>query len=129
MIERNNKDTARSYFENFLNAGDLSVADRLFVPDVRFNYPLGELEGIEPIKEYIAAIKSAFPDILFTIEDLFGEEDLIACRWTLVGTQTGEFRGRAPTGKRIQVPGNTIFRMSGGSIREMWVAFNPALLV
>ena len=128
MIDRNNKDTARSYFEDFLNVGDLAIADELFTYDIRFHYPLGELHGTESVKEYITAFKAAFPDAKFTVEDLFGEKDLVGVRWTLIGTQTGEFRGRSPSGKQVQVPGNTIFRMTEGRIEKMWVAFNPDLL-
>lgn len=129
MSARKNKDSVRAYFEKLVNAGDLAVADAIFSPDVRFHYPLGELEGIGPLKQYLAAVRKAFPDIQFVIEDLFGEADLVACRWILNGTQTGEFRGNPPSGRRVQVPGNTIFRISNAAIREMWVAFNPALLV
>jgi len=129
MNARSNKETARSYFENLPNIGDLAIADTLFASEIRFHYPLGELEGIESIKAYITAVRAAFPDIRFRVEDLFGEDDLVACRWILVGTQTGEFRGNPPSGKQVRVPGNTIFRMAHGQIQEMWVAFNPNLLL
>lgn len=124
-----NKAAACGYFERLLNTGEYRAADTLFAPDVRFHYPLGELEGIVQIKNYITAVRTAFPDIEFAIEDLLGEKELVAVRWTLTGTQTGEFRGTPPTGKRVEVPGNTIFRMTDGRIREMWVAFNPASLL
>jgi predicted ester cyclase len=80
------------------------------------------------VKSYLAAVRKAFPDIRFTIEDIFGEGDLVATRWTLLGTQTGELRGRQPTGKSVTVPGNTIFRLREGRIVEMWVAFDPGRL-
>ena len=74
MIARSNKGTARSYFEQVLNIGDRDMADELFAPESRFHYPLSELEGLESIKEYIAAFRAAFPDIHFSVEDLFGDE-------------------------------------------------------
>lgn len=129
MNDQANKDAARAYFEDLLNAGERATADSIFAADVRFHYPLGELEGTAEVKGYIAAVKSAFPDIRFAVEDLFAEGDRVAARWTLTGTQTGEFRGNPPTGKRVHVPGNTIFHLREGRIREMWIAFNPSLLV
>ena len=124
-----NKAAVRSYFEQFLNLGDFDAADAIFAPEVQFHYPLGDLIGIDAIKEYIAAFRGAFPDAHFTVVDLFGEGERIAARWTLTGTQTGEFRGKPPTGKSVSMPGNTICSVMDGKICEMWIAFNPALLL
>ncbi len=129
MPERTNKASARSYFESVLNAGDLDVAEHIFANEVLFHYPMGELRGLDSVKQYIGAVRTAFPDIAFKIEDLFGENDRVACRWTLKGTQTGEFRGNPPSGKTVQVPGNTIFQFSDGKIEELWITFDPSLLV
>lgn len=124
-----NKTTVTEYFERLLNAGDLASTLEILQADARFHYPLGDLEGAEEIREYLATVREAFPDIHFSILDLFGEGDLVACRWSLRGTQAGEFAGKTGTGKQVSVPGNTIFRCSNGRIQEMWVAFNPARLV
>ncbi len=129
MPKRTSKATARAYFESVLNAGDLDVAEQIFADEVLFHYPLGELSGLDSVKQYIGTVRTAFPDIRFTVEDLFGEDNRVACRWTLRGTQTGKFRGNPPSGKRVQVPGNTIFRLSDGRIEELWISFNPNLLV
>jgi len=129
MPNRNNKASARSCFEDIRNASDLDVVDRIFSLDVMFHYPLGELNGLDAVRQYIGAVRTAFPDIRFTMEDLFAEEDRVACRWTPRGTQTGEFPDKRPSGKQVEVPGNTIFRFSQGRIEEIWIAFNPNLLI
>lgn len=120
------KAAARSYFERF---ADLDLADAIFLPGVRFHYPLGDIDGRDALKRYLVAVRAAFPDIRFDVEDLFSEDDLVAARWTLTGTQTGEFRGKPGTGKAVTVPGNTVFRFRDGKIFEMWVAFDPARLL
>jgi predicted ester cyclase len=74
----------------------------------------------------IAAFRTAFPDAHFTVEDLFGDAERVAARWRLAATQTGPFRGKPPTGKKVALSGNTIFRVDNGKSREMWVAFDPA---
>ena len=124
-----NKAAVRSYFEQLLNRGDIGAADAIFTSEVQFHYPLGDLSGIDAIKNYIAAVREAFPDAHFTVADLFGERERIAARWSLTGTQTGGFRDKLPTGKRVAMPGNTIFSVMDGRIGEMWVAFDPALLL
>jgi len=106
----------------------MTVVDEIFASAVQFHYPLGDLNGLSALKTYLMAVRKAFPDIQFTIDDIFGEDDLVGTRWTLRGTQTEELRGRQPTGKLVTVPGNTIFRLREGRILEMWVAFDPARL-
>ena len=90
---------------------------------------MGAMNGLEMVKQYVRAGRTAFPDIRCEVHDLFGEGERVGCRWTLTGTQTGEFRGNPPTGKSVEVPGNTIFHVQDGKIRELWIAFNPSLLI
>ena len=124
-----NKEAVRSYFEQFVNCGDMAAAHTIFAPEVRFDYPLGGLSGIEAVKQYIHAFRAGFPDVRFTIKDLFGEDNRVAVRWSMVGTQSGEFGGKPPTGKQVTLPGNTIFRVENGMIHEMWITFDSALLI
>lgn len=124
-----NKASARSYFEELWNQADLGSADRIFARDVRFNYPMGAMSGVEAVKRYVGVVQTAFPDIRFEINDLFGEGDRVGCRWTLRGTQTGEFRGQPPTGRKVAVPGNTVFDVRNGKIHELWIAFDPSLFL
>jgi steroid delta-isomerase-like uncharacterized protein len=81
---------------------------------------------VHAVKAYISGFRTAFPDVCFTVEDLFGDGVRVAARWRLTGTQKGAFRGRPGTGKRVTVAGNTIFHTHNGKISEMWVAFDPA---
>jgi steroid delta-isomerase-like uncharacterized protein len=124
-----NKAAARSYYEQVLNHGNMSAADAIFTPDIQFHYPLGTLSGADTVKDYLAAFRTAYPDVHFTVADLVAEGNSVAARWTLTGTQTGELRGRAPTGQRVSVPGITVFHVVNGKIHEMWIAFDPARLI
>jgi steroid delta-isomerase-like uncharacterized protein len=129
MATVENKATARSYYEQVLNQGNISAADAIFAPDIQFHYPLGTLSGADTVKEYLAAFRTAYPDVHFTVADLVAEGNGVAARWTLTGTQTGELRGRAPTGQWVSVPGITVFHIVNGKIHEMWIAFDPARLI
>ncbi len=129
VAESENKASAHAYFEDLWNQADLEAADRIFAPDVQFNYPMGAMNGTEAVKRYVGVVHTAFPDIRFEIHDLFGEGERFACRWTLKGTQTGEFRGNAPSGRKVVVPGNTVFAVRDGKIHELWIAFDPTLFI
>jgi steroid delta-isomerase-like uncharacterized protein len=124
-----NKAAARSYFEEVVNHGNMSTADAIFASEIQFHYPLGVLSGADAVKDYIAAVRAAFPDIQFTVADLIAEGDRVAARWMFAGSQTGEFRGKAPTGQRVSVPGITVFHVVNGKIHEMWIAFDPARMI
>jgi steroid delta-isomerase-like uncharacterized protein len=129
MTAATNKVAASSYFEAVLNRGDMSAADRIISSDIQFHYPLGNLSGADAVKRYIEVVRTAFPDIHFHVADLISEGDHIAARWSLVGSQTGEFRGKAPTNKKASLPGITIMNFEDGKIKEMWIAFDPARLI
>ena len=107
----------------------MAAADEIFASDVKFHYPLDDLSGVAAVKSYVSAVRTAFPDMQFTVADLISERDRIAARRSLVGSQAGEFRGNPPTNKTVSVSGITIFNFEDGKIDEMWVAFDPARLM
>ena len=55
---------------------------------------------------------NAFPDRHQIIHDWVAENDKVVTRWTVQGTQQGEYLGIAPTGKRVKFSGMDIFRVS-----------------
>lgn len=124
-----NKRAAQSYFDRVLNHGDMDCADQIFASNLAFHYPLGNLIGADVVKTYIQTVRTAFPDIAFEVASLIGEERHVSARWSLSGTQTGDFKGKPPTGKRVSLPGITWIEVDEGQIQEMWVSFDPTLLV
>ena len=53
----------------------------------------GEQSGREGLKTFAGYLRSAFPDIHFLLEDQVAEGDKVVTRWTVTGTQRGEFAG------------------------------------
>ena len=121
--------SARAYFEVLLNKGDFNVVEEIMASNIQFHYPLGDLDGTEAVKQYIEAVRTAFPDINFTVAEEIAEGARVAVRWHLTGTQTGNFRGQPPSNMAVDVPGITIFHLVDGKIQEMWIMFDPAKLV
>jgi steroid delta-isomerase-like uncharacterized protein len=116
-----NKKIAERYFEEILSQGNLAVADELLASDVRFTNPPLTLHSREELKQLVTALRGAFPDLRFRLEDTVAEGDKVATRWTMTGTHRGEIQGRAPTGKAMNVSGMDIFRITEGRIQEIWV--------
>jgi predicted ester cyclase len=108
------KTAARAYFEEVFNQGNMGVADAICIPQVVYHARPSDVQGLDAVKSHIAAAREAIPDIAFTVEDLFGEDDRVAVRWSLTGTRTGAFRGTPRTIERLVLAGNTLFRLENG---------------
>jgi steroid delta-isomerase-like uncharacterized protein len=117
-----NKALVRRFYEEVWDAGNVDFADQVFADDyVRHDLrPTEAPPGPEGHKQIAAAFRSAFPDLRFTVELLFGEGELVAARWTASGTHTGAWAGQEPTGRGMKFSGVNLFRFRGGKVAEIW---------
>jgi steroid delta-isomerase-like uncharacterized protein len=122
MSAEENKAILRRYFEEAWNQGHLAVLDELVAPTYVNHDPA--VPGLPPgpagLKPIIAGFRAAFPDLQITIDDQVAEGDKVATRYTMRGTNVGEFMGRPPTGRQISVGGMQIERVVDGQIVEHW---------
>ncbi|HLB27413.1 MAG TPA: ester cyclase, partial [Dehalococcoidia bacterium] len=79
-----------------------------------------ETHGPDGVKRLIAGLRTAFPDIQTTIDDIFSDGEKVVVRFTARGTHSGPFQGMGPTGREATWCGVNIYRVSGGQIRETW---------
>ncbi|GGF54683.1 hypothetical protein GCM10007301_12780 [Azorhizobium oxalatiphilum] len=89
----------------------------------------GLLAGPAGIRKNYDALLASFPDVRFTLDDILVDGEKVVVRYTMLGTHTGEFQGRAPTGRAVTVPGIGIYAVSGGKIRESWVLRDSLVLL
>jgi uncharacterized protein (TIGR02246 family) len=76
----------------------------------------GVLEGLSEIERIYRVWFTAFPDLIFTTEDLLVDEDRAALLCRITGSHAGEFFAMPPTGRRIEVSGCFIYRLQDGLI-------------
>lgn len=120
-----NKAIIRRFVEEIPNLGNLAAADELFTSGFTLHFPnMPPIEGTEAFNEIPAAIRTAFPDLVETIEELIAEGDRVVERLTLRGTHLGEFMGIAPTGKPVSWTAIAVYRLEGARIAECWVEPN-----
>lgn len=116
------KRSARAFFDQVWTAGDVArVGD--FIADHFTSHNPAKVTLTTP-SEYAAAVtefRAAFPDLITTVEDVFGEGDRVAVRGTDRGTHRGIYEGREPTGRTFELSWIEIFRMEGGKAVEGWV--------
>jgi steroid delta-isomerase-like uncharacterized protein len=111
----------RRWLEEVWNRGDVSLLDELHTAGFRDR--TGN-PGLTPdtagMKQVILTIRAAFPDAVFTIEDLVADDDRVAARWTMRGTHNGEFNGMPATGRPLIMAGFGLVRIEDGRIAEFW---------
>jgi len=119
---QHNQQLIRDYFNEVWNKGNLDVLDDLLCPDY-LNHsssipdsPPGPA-GLKPI---VTAMRMAFPDLHYAIQDLIITEDKVVARVKMTGTHTGDFFGIPPTNKSISVNQINIEYIENGRITEHW---------
>jgi steroid delta-isomerase-like uncharacterized protein len=66
----------------------------------------------------IGMMRSGFPDVQWTLEEMVSEDERVAARFTMNGTHKGTFFGVPPTGKPIKVQASNFYKFSNGKIVE-----------
>ena len=119
MSIEENKIIVRRLYEEFFNQGNLAVADELIAPNY-FNHSASpqQVRGPEGVKQRSVVLRTAFPDLCNTIEDMVAEGERVVVRVAARGTHQGMHLGVHPTGKPVMWTGVDIFIIQGGKLME-----------
>jgi len=114
-------ETNKALVLQYVNVGkSFALLDEILAPDFVDHAHPEFRPGPQDIKQNLIDFHTAFPDAMITIEDMIGERDIVAFRFTLQGTHTGTFAGIPPTGKIITLTGMDFVRIADGKIAEIW---------
>lgn len=76
------KGTYRRIIET-ISGGDVGALDGLVAPDIVDHNPFpGQAPGLGGFKEWIAAVRTSFPDLEGAVDDVLAEGDRVAARVT-----------------------------------------------
>jgi steroid delta-isomerase-like uncharacterized protein len=105
-----------------MSEGRLELLDELCADGFVSHDPLAGDQDLDAVKQSISGYREAFPDLTFTVEDIFAADDKVVMRWAAVGTFENEFMGLRPTGERGDpVRGIAIDRYDeDGKLVETW---------
>lgn len=110
------------------NTGDLDRIEQVYAPDFAAHWPpsseVPERRGLEGVVFGVKRIREAFPDWHEDVLDVFGQDDRVASRYVSTGTHLGRFWGLEPTGRRITIHEQSIYRIENGRIAEQWCMFD-----
>jgi steroid delta-isomerase-like uncharacterized protein len=113
----------RRWFQEVWNEGKTETIHELLAPDA---VAIGQLEdrkelrGAADFVTFVKTLRSAFPDVKMTVEDVFGVQDKVVLRWSGTMTHSGNQLGMPASGKVVRVTGITIARIRDGKIVEGW---------
>ncbi|MFN0165091.1 MAG: ester cyclase [Bryobacteraceae bacterium] len=120
-----NKTLVHRWTEEIWNQGSMTAIDEIVAADYVHHDPLIlDIRGREALKQHVASLHAAFPDICYTNQDLIAEGDIVAARFAFAGTHHGEWMGNPPTGKRMQGTGTVMLRIAQGKVAELWAHYD-----
>ena len=111
----------RRFLEDLVSTGDPALAAELLAPDYVVHYAGNPPLDRDGFRQFLGALRAAFPDVRVTVEDAIAQGDQVAARWTWRGIYRGAFLGLAPTGKAVTGSGIGLFRLAHGQLVEDFV--------
>ncbi len=88
-------------FNEVVNRGNLDLTREIIAQDAIIYTPHSPepLRGPAPWAQVVGQLRTAFPDLHVTIEDLIEENDRVVTRLTACGSHLGDLMGIPPTGR------------------------------
>ena len=103
------------------NQGNFGLIDELIAPDfVEHSVQPGVPPTRDGFMQLAIALRSAFPDLHYTVEDAIEAGDKIVHRLAASGTMKGDFLGIPATGTRATWTEIHIGRVADGRLVEHW---------
>jgi predicted ester cyclase len=122
---RPNVQLVRRHYEDLVNRGDLTAADR----DIRADFidhaaPPDTLPGPESVKSWITMVRASFPDITVTEEQVIAQGSMVGVVAVWRGTHDSPFFGIEPTGRAVEMRGMVLWRIEDGQLAERWAVLD-----
>jgi steroid delta-isomerase-like uncharacterized protein len=117
------RQASRSLLEAFAT-GNFDIYDSIIAADFIDHDPQNPfataMRGPQLMRATATLYRTAFPDLVLTIEAQYEDGDIVITRGTLAGTQAGELPGLPATGRHATIGGVQIDRFDGDKITESW---------
>jgi|SRR5689334_13276025 ketosteroid isomerase-like protein len=134
--EAENEALVRREFEEGWGQGHLQVLDEVVADNLIVHRPNAASSSIPPTTfatpgpvadaEGIQVLRTDFPDLRVTVEDVIADGDMVAMRATVAGTQADplDALGAPNTGRPMAREVWMFERVACGKIAEVWVLFD-----
>jgi steroid delta-isomerase-like uncharacterized protein len=109
--------------------GEVDALDALLSPGYRRISGAGDGQSLAEFKASIVATRSAFPDLVTTVDEIVVEGDRAAICWHSTGSHERSFLGVPATKRQVTVSGATFAHFDGDLIAEEFVTWDPRALL
>jgi steroid delta-isomerase-like uncharacterized protein len=111
------------------NLGEVDALDELHGDGYLRRSGESQPQSLDAFKASILTTRSAFPDLITTVDEIVLEGDSAAIRWHSTGTHKGALMGVPATNRRVRVSGATFALFDGDRIAEEIVTWDPRALL
>ena len=121
MTVEQNKQVVIKFNNEFFEKGNTGIIKELFAENfVNHSAPPNSPKDAGPMVKFVMGLHHGFSDISVQILEIFGEDSKVCVRKTITATHTGEFMGKAATGKKIVINIFDIEVLKDGKITDRW---------
>ena len=108
--------------------GDVTGLEDAYTADAVVHDPqnpfAADQRGIDVLRAQIGMFRSAFPDLVMTVDAQYEDGDVVVSRWSATGTHTHDLPFLPATGRTSAVSGIIIDRFEGDRIAEAWSSWD-----
>lgn len=115
-----NAEVARTALERVCARGDMELAPSCYAEDFADHFANTEYHGLEGVRRSTELYRTLFSDLRFEVLDQVAEDDRVASRWELTGTNRG---------RQVRLWGITLSHLRDGRIVEDWSGFDSMELL
>lgn len=109
--------------------GEVDALDELLSPAYRRVGSTGAGQDRDEFKASILAARTAFPDLVTTIDEIVADRDHVAIRWHSTGNHLQSFLGVPATKRQVTVSGATFAHFVADRIETEHVTWDPRALL
>jgi steroid delta-isomerase-like uncharacterized protein len=106
----------------YFNSGELSKLSDIIAENFTEHSPMpGQKQGLAGLIEMMQGMKTAYPDMKFTVQDVVFSGDKAAVLFRFTGTNTGSWFGMPATNKAVDFMGLEMLKFnSEGKATDHW---------
>ena len=121
MTTEQNKQVVITFNKEFFEAGNTAITKQLLADTfVNHSAPPNVPTDASVMIEFVTRFHTGISNVSVQINEVIGEGDRVALRKTITGIHTGEFMGKPPTGKKVEMSVIEIDIVKDGKITDHW---------
>tara|TARA_R110001599_G_scaffold119858_2_gene290649 strand:+ start:1206 stop:1649 length:444 start_codon:yes stop_codon:yes gene_type:complete len=118
-VSEQHKAHIAAFLDRVLTSGEISATGEYFHEDMVEEVPFpSQGPGLAGLMETLAGLRSAFPDMRWSVQEQIAEDSRVLTRFVWEGTQRGDFLGIPPTHRAVSVWGMVIDQFEGEKVKS-----------